>query len=614
MKFLITGGCGFIGSNFINRLLSTYPQCQVINYDIITEVANEEYISKIYRSDSSRYTFVKGDLRDLSKLEDLINRHSDITHVIHFAAQSFVDKAFVDPLETLQVNVTGTLNLLRACEPLVINRSLQRFLHMSTDEVYGDETNEQSTENSRLCPTNPYSASKAAAEQYVTAWNYAYSLPMMIVRANNIYGMNQYHEKVIPKFIRRLLRNEVITIHGNGEQRRSFLYVDDLCDALFVILEKGVVGEVYNVASENEMSINKLVDHIISTVNSQRKIKDVNITHIRPELRVYDDSRYWINCDKLKSLGWSEKTSFLEGLSKTVHWCIGKKVLMYGSRGYIGSSLKFYLEQHGFTVVESKEIISQSSIQDVEKEIVEGGYKKIICCVGRTHSKECPNIDFLEDKLRLNVADNLFAPVALAEIANRLSLHLTYIGTGCIFDDPSGQRKYTEQDVPNFVGSSYSIVKGITDSIMMMPTFSRNVLNVRIRMPIDASSSDRNMINKLRTYKKVTPTANSVTIIPQCFPALVHFIDRETVGTINLVNPGTIHHSLILQLYKEIVDGDFQLPEEMNFEESKELLKKRSSCHLDTSKLKELCDECGINVPDVNIGIIEILKEMKRHQ
>jgi dTDP-4-dehydrorhamnose reductase len=262
---------------------------------------------------------------------------------------------------------------------------------------------------------------------------------------------------------------------------------------------------------------------------------------------------------------------------------------MYGGRGWLGSILMDHLK----TSSEISEIILGSSrvenTEDLISEIKEVSPDRIVCLVGRTHGPGCNTIDYLEDKLALNLQDNLFSPLSLGNICVSSGIHLTYFGTGCIFEydekhDHDGPG-FTEEDGPNFFGSAYSTVKGITDRIFHQKPFDSTVLNVRIRMPIVNYPHSRNFITKIATYEKVIDIPNSMTVIDTLFPVLVDMITRGRVGTVNLVNPGAISHGEILQMYKDIVDDKFTW-ETFTLEEQDQILKsKRSNNTLETNQL-----------------------------
>jgi dTDP-glucose 4,6-dehydratase len=315
----ITGGAGFIGSNFINELFNQYFGIKVINFDALYYCANEEHnIKPEIRANKNRYTFIQGNLQSLDLL-NYIFKTNKITHVIHFAAQSHVQTSFTDALQYTQDNIVGTHNLLEAAR--LYCPTLQKFIHVSTDEVYGesmlhaDELHK--TEQTVLCPTNPYAATKAGAELLAQAYNHSFKMPIIITRGNNVYGPNQYPEKVIPRFIQQLQRDEKVTIQGTGSCVRAFLHATDTANAFIKILEKGQIGEIYNIGCDEGMEYS-ILDVAKLLIKKIKGTEDYNewITYI--EDRPFNDQRYYISNQKLKELGWTIKIDFLDGINKLI--------------------------------------------------------------------------------------------------------------------------------------------------------------------------------------------------------------------------------------------------------------------------------------------------------
>ena len=315
----VTGGAGFIGSNFINEIYNKYKNIKIINFDALYYCADEiKNINTNIRNDKERYTFIKGNLQSL----DLINyifQVNKITHVVHFAAQSHVQHSFTDAIQYTKDNILGTHHLLEAAR--LYCPVLQKFIHVSTDEVYGesmlDADEKHKTEQTILCPTNPYAATKAGAELLAQAYNHSFKMPIIITRGNNVYGPNQYPEKVIPRFIQQLQKGEKITIQGDGSCMRAFLHAHDTALAFITILEKGKVGEIYNIGCDEgmEYSILEVAKILI------KKIKDTDdytkwITFI--EDRPFNDQRYYISNNKLKELGWNITINFEDGINMLI--------------------------------------------------------------------------------------------------------------------------------------------------------------------------------------------------------------------------------------------------------------------------------------------------------
>jgi dTDP-glucose 4,6-dehydratase len=297
ISILVTGGCGFIASNFINTVSSKYPNYKIINLDKL------DYCSNVYNVREGSSTFIKGDIKNKDLVAFLI-KEFDFDVVFHFAAQSHVDNSFNDPVHFTYENVCGTHNLL---ETFRLVKPSVKFIHFSTDEVYGTWTSGGAfTENDMLTPTNPYSSSKAAAEMIVQSYIKSFKMDIKIIRCNNVYGPNQYPEKLIPKFIKLLKSDKKCTLHGTESSlvKRAFIHVDDVTEAVMTIHTKGQSGEIYNISSEYEFSVLDITKMIIKEIKGTDDYESwVECIDDRP----FNDNRYFINCDKLKSLGWSQQ-------------------------------------------------------------------------------------------------------------------------------------------------------------------------------------------------------------------------------------------------------------------------------------------------------------------
>ena len=314
----ITGGCGFIGSNFINYFSPKYPEIKIINLDCLYYCANVDNILLEVKNNPN-YHFIEGNLQSFDLLKYIFETNQ-ISHIIHFAAQSHVQNSFTDSIQYTQDNVLGTHNLLEINR--LYNPHLKKMIHVSTDEVYGEslleQTEQYKTEQSILCPTNPYAASKAAAEMLVQSYQHSFNMPIVISRGNNVYGPNQYPEKVIPRFIQQLKNNQKITIQGDGSCVRAFLHSDDTSRAFETILLKGQIGQIYNIGCDEgmEYSILQLAEILIKMIKGLEVNKNDWITFI--EDRPFNDKRYYISNQKLKDLGWSIKIKLEEGLKNLI--------------------------------------------------------------------------------------------------------------------------------------------------------------------------------------------------------------------------------------------------------------------------------------------------------
>jgi dTDP-glucose 4,6-dehydratase len=316
INLLITGGCGFIGSNFINWIFQN-KNYNIINIDAMYYCASEENVNEEIRL-SERYKLIKGNLCNKDLVDEVVNNHN-ITHVIHFAAQSHVQNSFEDSLQFTHDNILGTHTLLEVCRKY---GKIERFIHVSTDEVYGesmiDVDEHHKTEHSVLCPSNPYAATKAGAELIAQSYYHSFKMPIIITRGNNVYGPNQYPEKIIPRFIKLLNENKKVTIQGDGSNVRAFLHAEDTARAFERILEKGSVGEIYNIGCDEGMEytvleVAKILIKLIKNTNNY----DEWIEYI--EDRPFNDARYYISNKKVKNLGWDIKINFNDGINKLLN-------------------------------------------------------------------------------------------------------------------------------------------------------------------------------------------------------------------------------------------------------------------------------------------------------
>jgi len=308
-NILITGGCGFIASHIVNTFVEKYPMYNIVNIDKMDECSSMKNCSV---SGNPNYKFVKGDIAS-ADLVRYILENEKIDTIIHAAAQSHVDNSFGNSLSFTQNNVIGTHVLLETAKAV----GIKRFIHVSTDEVYGSCDSVERTEDSVLDPSNPYAASKAAAEHIVKGYMNSFQFPAIITRGNNVYGPGQYPEKLVPKCIMRLKAGLPCCIHGDGSNRRHFIHVSDVVSAFDVIMHKGVTGSTYNIGSHDEFPNLFVATEIIKMLkmpgNAEDHIELVND-------RAFNDVRYLLSYSKLTALGWAPKVSFHEGLKETIEW------------------------------------------------------------------------------------------------------------------------------------------------------------------------------------------------------------------------------------------------------------------------------------------------------
>lgn len=315
INLLVTGGCGFIGSNFINHIFKS-DKYNIVNFDAIYYCANELNINENIRN-SNNYKLVKGNLCDIDLVQATIEENH-ISHIIHFAAQSHVQNSFDDSIRFTYDNILGTHTLLEVSKRY---GKIQKFIHVSTDEVYGEsmlhDEEMHKTEHSVLCPTNPYAATKAGAELLAQAYYHSFKLPIIITRGNNVYGPNQYPEKLIPRFIQLLKEDKKVTIQGDGKCVRAFLHAYDTATAFECILEQGEIGEIYNIGCDDgmEYSVMEIAKKLIMYIKNTDDY-DSWIEYIAD--RPFNDLRYYISNKKLKRLGWNITVKLDDGLRQLI--------------------------------------------------------------------------------------------------------------------------------------------------------------------------------------------------------------------------------------------------------------------------------------------------------
>jgi dTDP-glucose 4,6-dehydratase len=307
MNLLVTGGAGFIGSNFIHYIFDTYPDCHLINLDALTYAGNPANLRDIEKD--NRYTFIHGDICDADLLNRILSNNT-IDAIIHFAAESHVDRSISDAAAFVRTNALGTFTLLDAA----LRHNTGRFIHISTDEVYGSIVEGSFTETDNLNPSSPYSASKASSDLLALSYHITHGLPVIVTRCTNNYGPYQFPEKLIPLFATNLMEGKKVPVYGTGKNVRDWIYVLDHCSAIDFILRNGTSGEVYNIGGGAEKTNLEITYKILELLG-----KDENMIEYVTD-RPGHDLRYSLDCSKLKSLGWHPEYKFEEALESTIRW------------------------------------------------------------------------------------------------------------------------------------------------------------------------------------------------------------------------------------------------------------------------------------------------------
>ncbi|RWW32762.1 hypothetical protein GW17_00002545 [Ensete ventricosum] len=638
-NILITGAAGFIASHVANRLVRNYPQYKIVVLDKLDYCSNLRNLNP--SRSSPNFRFVKGDIGSADLVNYLLITES-IDTIMHFAAQTHVDNSFGNSFEFTTNNIYGTHVLLEACK---VTGQVRRFIHVSTDEVYG-ETDEDAVvgnhEASQLLPTNPYSATKAGAEMLVMAYGRSYGLPVITTRGNNVYGPNQFPEKLIPKFILLAMRGQPLPIHGDGSNVRSYLYCEDVAEAYEVVLHKGEVGHVYNIGTKKER---RVIDVAVDICKLFSLDPDTVIKFV--DNRPFNDQRYFLDDQKLKNLGWSEKTIWEEGLKKTMEWYMNNpdwwgdvsgallphprmlmmpgverhidgseetkdmvsqemstssqngmvvtsirtslkkphlKFLIYGRTGWIGGLLSKLCEKQNIPYEYGRGRLEERSQLILDIQNVRPSH--VFNAAGVTGR---PNVDWCESHKQETIRTNVVGTLTLADVCRENGLLLMNYATGCIFEydaqHPEGSGiGYKEEDKPNFTGSFYSKTKAMVEELLK--DFD-NVCTLRVRMPISSDlSNPRNFITKISRYNKVVNIPNSMTVLDELLPISIEMAKRNCRGIWNFTNPGVVSHNEILEMYKSYIDPSFKWTNFTLKEQAKVIVAPRSNNEMDATKLK----------------------------
>ncbi|KAL1223815.1 Trifunctional UDP-glucose 4,6-dehydratase/UDP-4-keto-6-deoxy-D-glucose 3,5-epimerase/UDP-4-keto-L-rhamnose-reductase RHM1 [Cardamine amara subsp. amara] len=639
-NILITGAAGFIASHVANRLIRSYPDYKIIVLDKLDYCSNLKNLNP--SKQSPNFKFVKGDIASADLVNHLLITEG-IDTIMHFAAQTHVDNSFGNSFEFTKNNIYGTHVLLEACK---VTGQIRRFIHVSTDEVYG-ETDEDALvgnhEASQLLPTNPYSATKAGAEMLVMAYGRSYGLPVITTRGNNVYGPNQFPEKLIPKFILLAMRGKVLPIHGDGSNVRSYLYCEDVAEAFEVILHKGEVGHVYNIGTKKERRVNDVARDICKLFSMD---PEANIKFV--ENRPFNDQRYFLDDEKLKKLGWSERTTWEEGLKKTMEWYTQNpewwgdvsgallphprmlvmpggrhfdgseenslaasfsdkpsqthmvvpsprssgtpqkpslKFLIYGKTGWIGGLLGKLCEKQGIAYEYGKGRLEDRS--SLLQDILSVKPTHVFNSAGVTGR---PNVDWCESHKTETIRANVAGTLTLADVCRENGLLMMNFATGCIFEydakHPEGSGiGFKEEDTPNFTGSFYSKTKAMVEELLK--EFD-NVCTLRVRMPISSDlNNPRNFITKISRYNKVVNIPNSMTVLDELLPISIEMAKRNLKGIWNFTNPGVVSHNEILEMYRDYINPEFKWANFTLDEQAKVIVAPRSNNEMDGSKLKK---------------------------
>jgi UDP-glucose 4,6-dehydratase len=505
MNILITGAAGFIASHVATRLVLNYPHYKVVALDCMDYCASLSNLSQII--DKPNFKFIKGNIQSADLLNFILTTE-EIDTIMHFAAQTHVDNSFGNSLIFTSSNILGTHTMLEAARAL--SGQIKLFVHVSTDEVYGenlsyDDTTDGNHEmHTALDPTNPYAATKAGAEMLVKAYTRSYGLPTLITRGNNAYGPQQFPEKLIPKMIMMAQRGMKLTVHGDGSNKRSYLYVEDVASAFDLIVHKGTVGRVYNIGTKHEQTVMEVTTSILKHLHPSKDPKTmIDFVQDRP----FNDSRYFLDTSALAALGWAQKVFFDEGLKRTIDWYVKNgtdhwkghnfdnvfvghphpsapsmpskapstknviatppempakriapdgdeseakkakkskiKFLIFGRTGWIGGVLGQLVGDAGHEFQFATCRLQER--EKVRREISISGATHVLNAAGVTGR---PNVDWCESHQVETIRANVIGTLTLVDVASQLGVHVTNFATGCIFhyDDAIGKPENVPRD------------------------------------------------------------------------------------------------------------------------------------------------------------------------
>ncbi|KAF7833530.1 trifunctional UDP-glucose 4,6-dehydratase/UDP-4-keto-6-deoxy-D-glucose 3,5-epimerase/UDP-4-keto-L-rhamnose-reductase RHM1-like [Senna tora] len=517
-NILITGAAGFIASHVCNRLTRNHPDYKIIVLDKLDYCSNLKNLLPSRSSPENNFKFIKGDIGSPDIVNYILLSES-IDTIMHFAAQTHVDNSFGNSFEFTKNNIYGTHVLLEACKKFM--PQIKRFIHVSTDEVYG-ETDEDAIvgnhEASQLLPTNPYSATKAGAEMLVMAYARSYGLPMITTRGNNVYGPNQFPEKLIPKFMLLAMKGETLPIHGDGSNVRSYLYCEDVAEAFEVVLHRGEVGHVYNIGTKKER---RVIDVARDICNLFSLDPDTHIKFV--ENRPFNDQRYYLDDQKLKNLGWFERTSWEEGLRKTMECVLGK-----------------ISEKQGILFEYGKGDLEVRSQVMVEIETIKPTHVFNASSVATP-----PNVKWFEDHRHETIRSDVVGVLNLADVCKEHGIFLVNYDVGSNFEDKG-----------NSDGSFYSKTQSMVEELLKD---YENVCTARLWLPVSSDlSNPHNFITKIARSNKVANIANNISVLDELVPISIEMAKRKCKGFWNLKNPGMVTLNEILGMYKDYVDPNFK--------------------------------------------------------
>lgn len=652
MKVLVTGGAGFIGSNFVRYWLKNHPHDTVVNFDALTYAGNLDSLHDLTVNPEykDRYRFVHGDITDQAAVREVM-RGVDL--VAHFAANSHVDRSIVEPGNFMSTNVMGTQVLLEEAK----NAGVWRFHHVSTDEVYGTlnvEGDEMFTEETRYQPNNPYSASKAGSDCIVRAYHKTYDFPATITNTSNNYGGYQFPEKFIPLCITRLIDGKNIRLHGKGDHIRDWLYVEDHCRAIETVLRRGKLGEVYLVAGHAQLSILEVAQRICKIMG----VGEDRIEYV-PD-RPSNDKAYKLDWTKInRELGWEPLFSFEQWLERTIAWYhdneawwrpLVKQSFSWGSVGHVAEEettqpanqpvtflensavpgfqptlaqpknkvlifgngqlslhyQKYFAAEGTEVTVAALPQVDVRSLEQVKAAIAEAKPTVVINAAGVT------NVDWAETNQEETTAVNVTGTENVARACQEAGVYMVHVSTGYVHHSHNAADERTEQD-QLYPVNFYSYSKAKADEILArMAQQGLKVLTVRPNMLLSAVPHPKNVLAKMVLYGKFHDIPNSMTVVEDLVQVTGELIKHQKTGLYNVVNPGLTTPYKIATMLKEIINPDMEIEKISKADVEKMYTVRRPDAVLSIAKLNRE----GIQLPEINQrlrGIITVLRDNLRN-
>lgn len=627
MKMLVTGGAGFIGSHFVDYVLERYPDARVITYDALTYAGRREHLRR-WENDP-RHIFIQGDITDKVKVQAVMEEYRPEI-IVNFAAASHVDRSIhEDPGLFFRTNALGVetlLEVMRLFEPRL-------FLQVSTDEVYGSLMPGDSpwSEDAPVRPRSPYSASKAAGDLIALAYFHTYGVPAIVSRAENNYGPRQFPEKVIPFWILHAEAEQPLPIYGEGRQMRSWLHVRDHCQALLLLIEQGIPGEIYHVSAGVEFTNIELAKGILQL--TQRPEHAIEFVKDRPG----HDFRYALDARKIAALGFKPEflgERFFEGIQETIAWYRAnltwvtglmedngapnphiassvllldslrkKKMLIFGA-GQLGTAYRDYFsrrEDWKVVMANDVDIRDRTAVRTLirsERPVV------VLNTAAQT------DIDWCELNQEEAFSVNTLGARNVARAAEDAGAYLVHLSSGCVMESKDADDIHTENDPPSPL-CFYSWTKVWADELLMdrVERGRLKALIVRPRQLLSSIVSPRNALIKMLTYTKFIDTPNSCTIVDDLLDVTAQLIDRGATGIFNVVNTGILTPYRIAQVLKETIAPDMEFTKISKAELDAMTYARRVDAVLSVAKLASW----GITLPEIESRLRSICNDLKQN-